>query len=578
MTLACATVHDDRDRLTAGGGWSPFGRNALEQGIPARFAAQVRLHARRPAVRWAGGSWSYERLAARAWRIAQAILERRGDREEPVAVLLPQGPELIAAIMGALAAGKIYVPLDPAHSAERSRTALADCAPALLLAASAELAAAHGWLAEEGLLDLSRHRRPRLPSEDPRLDLAPDRLAYIYYTSGSTGRPKGVADCHRNVLHNILRYTDSLRIGCEDRLSLVQSCAYSGAVSSLFGALLNGACSHPIDLAAEGIQGLARRIEAERITMFHGVPAIFRALAATDADLSSLRVIRLEGDLAGRRDAEIFQARFGRGCMLVNGLGATETGLVCQYFLSPGQALAAGGLPVGHPTVDMEIRVVGADGVEVAAGDIGEIEVRSRYLAVGYWNDPARTAERFSVGPDGVRRYRSGDLGRRRRDGAVELLGRKDLLAKLNGAWVDLAAIEDAVLGLDGVKDAAVAVHETGMGRAELVAYVVPAAAPLAPADLRAELRRHRPGPARCRRGGVGSMPCPWTPTARSTGRGCRPKASRSGRALAARRTAWPRAGARSSGRQPRGRTSLSRQRAAIRSPRSSWRCCSSSG
>ena len=152
-------------------------------------------------------------------------------------------------------------------------------------------------------------RRARIP----RLDLAPDRLAYIYYTSGSTGRPKGVADCHRNVLHNILRYTDSLMIGCGDRLTLLQSCAYSGAVSSLFAALLNGASSHLIDLPAEGVQGLARRIEAERITMFHGVPAIFRALAATDVDLSSLRVVRLEGDLAGRRDAELFQRRFGRG-------------------------------------------------------------------------------------------------------------------------------------------------------------------------------------------------------------------------------------------------------------------------
>ena len=274
--------------------------------MPARFAAQVRLHGPRPAVRWAGGSWTYGRLASRAWRIAHAILGRCGDREEPVAILLPQGPELIAAILGALAAGKIYVALDPAHSPFRNRDALADCSPALLLGRPGEPTAARDFLADDRLLDLAAIDE-RAPSEDPKLDLAPDRLAYIYYTSGSTGRPKGVADCHRNVLHNILRYTDSLMIGCDDRLTLLQSCAYSGAVSSLFAALLNGASSHVIDLPAEGVQGLARRIEAERITMFHGVPAIFRALAATDVDLSSLRVVRLEGDLAGRRDAETFQ-------------------------------------------------------------------------------------------------------------------------------------------------------------------------------------------------------------------------------------------------------------------------------
>ena len=232
---------------------------------------------------------------------------------------------------------------------------------------------------------------------------------------------------------------------------------------------------------------------------------------------------------------------------------------------------------MGHPTVDMEIRVAGDGGAEVATGGIGEVEVCSRYLAVGYWGDPARTAERFRVGPDGVRHYRSGDLGRRRRDGAIELLGRKDLLVKLDGAWVDLAEVEHAVLGLDGVKDAAVAVHETGMGRAELVAYVVPAAAPLAPADLRAELRLHAPGlraPTRWRwldalpidaNGKIdrARLPAESEPERQS------PRGAADGVAACWREIL---------GRQPRGRTSLSRQRAAICSPRSSWRCCSSSG
>ena len=488
------THRDDRARLLRCTGWVPFGRTSLEGSIGARFAAQIRLHGDRPAVGWAGHSWSYRRLAARAWRIAGAILDRRGDREEPVALLLPPGPELIAAVMGVLAAGKAYVALDPAHPVERNRRVLADCAPALLLAGPAAPATVRDRLAADRLLDPAELGHDPAAS-DPALDLAPDRLAYIYYTSGSTGRPKGVADSHRNLLHNILRYTDSLGIGCADRLTLLQSCAYSGAVSSLFSALLNGACCHPIDLAVEGIQGLGRKIAAERITMFHGVPAIFRGLAATDADLSSLRVIRLEGDLAGRRDALMFQRRFRSPCLLVNGLGATETGLTCQYFLAPDTVLPAGGLPVGYPTSDVEIAPLGEDGLEVPPGTIGEVEVRSRYLALGYWNDPARTAERFAGGPGGVRRYRSGDLGRRRvHDGAVELLGRKDLLVKFRGAWVDLAAIERELLALPGVADAAVSIRETTGGRTELAAHIVPAAAsPPDPAALRSALATSAP-------------------------------------------------------------------------------------
>ncbi|HEX6010967.1 MAG TPA: AMP-binding protein [Geminicoccaceae bacterium] len=186
---------DDRARLTPADGWIPFGD--VEQAIPTRFALQVRRHADRPAVRMGAACLSYRELAARAYRIAHAILARRGDREEPVALLLEQGPGLVAAVLGALAAGKIYVPLDPAHPPERNRRALADAEPALLLASSAEAGRARAWMSrDDAVLDLGA-LDPGLPRTDPRLELKPDRLAYIFYTSGSTGRPKGVTDCHR---------------------------------------------------------------------------------------------------------------------------------------------------------------------------------------------------------------------------------------------------------------------------------------------------------------------------------------------------------------------------------------------
>ena len=98
-----------------------------------------------------------------------------------------------------------------------------------------------------------------LPPEPPGVDVpsvqvrtVADQPAYIYFTSGSTGRPKGVIIyCHRNVLHNVMRYTRALNIEQADRLSLLQSCGFSGTVSSMFGALLNGATSCPMDMRAE---------------------------------------------------------------------------------------------------------------------------------------------------------------------------------------------------------------------------------------------------------------------------------------------------------------------------------------
>ena len=117
-------------------------------------------------------------------------------------------------------------------------------------------------------------------AEDPGIETTPDALAYVFFTSGSTGRPKGVYDTHRNVLHNILRYTNTLQIAPTDRLSLIQSPSFSGTVSSLFGALLNGAAVFPFRLDQGGIGRLAGWMRGERITVYHSVPAIFRALCA----------------------------------------------------------------------------------------------------------------------------------------------------------------------------------------------------------------------------------------------------------------------------------------------------------
>jgi acyl carrier protein len=243
--------------------------------------------------------------------------------------------------------------------------------------------------------------------------------------------------------------------------------------------------------------------------MFHGVPAIFRELAATSADLTSLRVIRLEGDLAGPRDAELFRRRFGAGCTLVNGLGATETGLSCQYFLAPDSPVPRPALPVGYPTAGVEVAVVDDAGRLAATGEIGEIVVQSRYLAVGYWRNPALTEAKFRPGPDGTRRYFSGDLGRRRADGAIELLGRKDLQVKLRGEWVDTAAVEAALLGLGLVREAAVVPREPRPGRPELVAYLVAVSdPPPSAAAVQAVLAARHPGlPLPTRWQFLGAMP-----------------------------------------------------------------------
>ena len=454
-----------------------FPSSDLETSIPCRFERQVALYPDRLAVRAFGASLTYRELNLRANRIAHAILARLGPESLPVAVLLRQGAPLVAAILGALKAGKLYVPLEASHPAARLGATVAEAGAALIItdAAHRGLAGSLG-LPEAGLL-LIDQLPDETPEQNPGVPISPDAPAYIYYTSGSTGRPKGVYDSHRNVLHNILRYTNTLRISPEDRLTLLQGPAFSGAVSSCFGALLNGAALFPYDVQLQGIGApIGAWLRAERITMYHSVPMLFRSFLKDDARFPDLRVVRLEGDAAAAVDVELFRRHFPSGTMLVNGLGTTETGIACQYFVPSGAPLPDGVVPVGFATPDMEALVLDDAGGPITGGEAGEIAIRSRFLATGYWRQPELTARAFLADPDGGDRriYRTGDLGRRRGDGAIEYLGRRDGMAKLRGQRVEPAEVEAALLRLPGIRQAAAVIRPDRSGVPELLAYLIP--------------------------------------------------------------------------------------------------------
>ncbi|MGL6279959.1 MAG: AMP-binding protein, partial [Gaiella sp.] len=466
----------------------PFPDEALEQSLCARFAAQVAVHRSCLAVADATASLTYGELDGWANGIARAVRERVPDPPRPVALLFRQGTASTAAIIGVLKAGNLYVSLAPDDPRSAQMSEAVDAG--VVLTDHGHRASAEALAAGRPVLCVDEIE----PAGDPDLHVAADALAYVFFTSGSTGRPKGVYDTHRNVLHNVLRYTNTLELAPSDRLSLVQSPSFSATVSSVFSALLNGAAVFPLHLDPQGVQQLGAWVRDERLTVFHSVPALFRALPrGAVQSFPDVRIVRLEGDRATSSDVELHRRHFGAESVLVNGLGLTETGLVRQLFVGRDTPVDAGVLPVGYPVRDMEVLVVDDDGREVAAGVSGEIAVRSRFLAAGYWNDPELTARRF-VASDGLRTYLTGDLGRLRDDGCLEHLGRTDGGLKILGNRVEPAEVEAELARLPGIRDAAVVIREGRGGGGRLDAFVVAdreRSEP--PRDLRAALARRVP-------------------------------------------------------------------------------------
>jgi amino acid adenylation domain-containing protein len=440
----------------------------LEQSLVERFTSVAALHPKCLALRDEHRSVTYGELDAWSNGIARAILQHEDRESAPIALLLPQSAGSVVGIIGALKSASPYVSLDPA---DPRAPALIEHVGSNVLLTDAEHAQVAGTLSGNHRVIVVDETEP---APDSGISASPEDVAYLFFTSGSTGSPKGVFDSHRNVLHNVLRYTNTLRIAPTDRLSLIQSPAFSGTVSTLFSALLNGAAVFPFRLRERGIGALSRWLLDQHVTIYHSVPSIFRSLVEVEpGPFADVRVIRLEGDRATWHDVELAWRHFGDECVLVNGLGLTETGLVRQFFVDRDTKAGQGVLPIGYPVPNVEVTVLDEAGHSVAGGSTGELAVTSQYLALGYWNDPDLTNRAFPV-VGGRRSYRTGDLGRIREDGCLEYLGRKDGQLKVLGNRVEPSDVEFELMRLAGVADAAVWTLEGRRGEGQLVANVTP--------------------------------------------------------------------------------------------------------
>jgi amino acid adenylation domain-containing protein len=456
--------------------------------VVERFTHVAAEQPTRSALLGDGPAVSYADLAAAAGGHA-ALLAAAGARPgDRVALLTPHGAPTVAAILGALAAGCAYVPLDPGFPVDRLRHMLATAGARVVLAAPQHRDLADRLTAERADVAVSTAERPDVavlttdsvaPAPLRPVPVDPDAPAYVLFTSGSTGQPKAVGQTHRNLAHVVDNQIATLGIGPDDRLSLLASFSFDAAIPDLYPALLTGAAVVPVDLRRDGLAHAVDLLARHRVTVYHSTPTVYRFLldALGGTRLDTVRVVLLGGEQATSADAARGRGRFAPGCVLVNGYGATEATFAARYALPLADAdPAAGPLPIGValPGYDVDL-----------APDTGEIVVRGRHVAPGYLD---RTDDRFTREPDGVWSYRTGDLGARLPGGDLVCLGRLDRQVKVRGHRVELTEVEAALAAQPGV-GAVRAVARDG----ELLAYATPAGVALDPAALRAALARWLP-------------------------------------------------------------------------------------
>src|SRR5258707_1204997 len=412
---------------------------------------------------------------------------------------------MIAAMLGVLKAGKTYVPLDPSYPVERLSQLLGDLQACALLTNEENLELA-GKLTGVRVLNVDT-LASSIPRGDLNLKIDPSSLAYILYTSGSTGRPKGVMQNHRNVLHFICAYTNNLHVDSGDRLTLLSSYCFDAAVMDIYGALLNGATLYPLDIKDDGFGGLCETLSGQGITIYHSTPTVYRYLmsemkgrnptvregaGAVSVLSPAVRLVVLGGEEVTPADVELYKNNFVDDCLLVNGLGPTESTVSLQYFIDKQTAISGTRVPVGYPVDATEVFLISRAGKRTEM--YGEIAIKSEHVALGYWRSAETTGAAFSPNGSSARIYRTGDMGRRLFDGSLVFAGRRDLQVKIRGVRVEPGEVEAALTSLPGVRECVVVANANDSNDRRVVAYVVPRQGEsLITSDLRSCLQKKLP-------------------------------------------------------------------------------------
>jgi len=450
-------------------------------------------------ARGSDGELTGDGIRRRAQALAAALRRHGVTESDRVAILVRRGARLLPAVLGVWSLGACYVPLDPIYPEQRLARMLADAAVRVVIVDSgAEDAPVPPAVAGISTIDLATLAEP-----DGSADLAvppavpPAAPAYTMFTSGSTGRPKAVTVTQGGIAALLDAVAPLLSLGPDDRFVAVSTFAFDIALVELLAPVLAGGCvvvadsEHTLDAAL--LRELLVKAEA---TAMQATPAGWRMLVDAGGVPSGVRLRLTAGEPLARDLADAIGG--GRSAdsstRLVNLYGPTET-----TIYSGGEIVRPAPAPIeiGSIIAGTQLYLLDDQLHPVPPGVLGELYIGGAGVGQGYVGAPGMTAARFLPDPfagrPGARLYRTGDVGRWRPSGRIELAGRADRQLKIRGYRVEAGEIEAVLRGQPDIAEAVVSVRGGGQD-VRLVGYLVLRSGPAQPpADLSERLREVLP-------------------------------------------------------------------------------------
>ncbi|MFD7338128.1 amino acid adenylation domain-containing protein [Streptomyces violascens] len=464
------------------------------------FEEQARLRPDAVAAVHEGRSLTYRELNAHANRVAHALRAGGLRDEDVVAVVTERDLEWLTAVLAVFKAGGAYLPVEPEFPADRITAMLSrsGCRRVLtqdgvspgLSAALAELDAVRADFIAD-VRDDETHS-----DADPGLPVGADQLAYIYFTSGSTGLPKGAMCEHEGFLNHLLAKIEDLGVEAGTVVAQTAPQCFDISLWQLVAAPAVG--GRTLIVGQRDILEVPRfvsLIAESEVEVAQLVPSYLEVvldhLRRRPRPLPRLRCVSATGEALKKELTERWFATLP-DITLVNAYGLTETSDDTNHEVLH-RPPAGASVPLGRPVRNVRVSVLDERLRPVPLGSPGELVFSGVCVGRGYVNDEERTRAAYLPDPDrpGGRLYRSGDFGRWQPDGRLEFLGRRDAQVKIRGFRIEIGEVENQLLKVDGVRDAAVVV--VGTGDARRLAAFYGAAEPVPAGELRTALARSLP-------------------------------------------------------------------------------------
>ena len=373
-----------------------------------------------------------------------------------VAVAVSKGVWQIAAVLGILSKGAVYLPLDIHQPSERVDKIIKSAHVKCCILEEDNFIS-HDLTKKLNIRDIKRKERSGNDYKQINIDI--EAPAYVIFTSGSTGNPKGVIISHSAATNTILDINNKFKINSDDRILNISNLSFDLSVYDIFGTFFAGA--ELVQVNEEQAKDPAHwydLLKHENISVFNGVPGQMKMLTMflkgkEKPILDAVRLILLSGDwIPVDLPKEI--SKYFPNAEIVSLGGATEAAIWSIYYPINIKQNYIRSIPYGKPLANQRFYILNEKGEETLDWISGDIYIAGKGLAIGYLGDPELTEKKFIYSRQLKERlYKTGDIGRYMPDGTIEFQGRSDFQVKIRGHRVELGEIEMAIVEILHPKD-----------------------------------------------------------------------------------------------------------------------------